>query len=418
MGNNGTHLCCLLILLVSASCGRREPEVREETFLAAEAPVRISGLLHPALVRTSTGGLVMTAFIHSMFPSATEARDAITVHESKDDGATWRELARIPSHVAYGVWGYDLAIDAEDRLYLVWVAAVHNAETRIPLKTVLFSRSDDGGRTWTAPVGVSDAKAGQRRHCVIAVGGGDVYVAWLDGRSAREDVRFASSADRGATWSANTGLERDLSGKDAGSGEPSLCVGADGAVHCAYVSMRQRGKTAGGFWLATSADGGRTFAIDPHGAGALGHMCVTRAGDRLCLAAVAVTGVAIAAPPKPRGEVQFYVSEDGGGDWDGPVRIDDDAQRARKNNVLLVPAGARRRLACWDDHRGGIYMAASIDGGETWGINVRVADRSPVGLTPLDLAADPATGAFHLVVGHVRKGPGDAIYLVKGTVVP
>ena len=82
----------------------------------------------------------------------------------------------------------------------------------------------------------------------MAVHGRHVYVAWLDGRrsspgtpdrSAQQDVYLTSSADCGATWSANVALEENLDRKDAASRAPSICVGADGAVYCAYFSMRR-----------------------------------------------------------------------------------------------------------------------------------------------------------------------------------
>ena len=63
-------------------------------------------------------------------------------------------------------------------------------------------------------------------------------------------------------------------------------------------------------------------------------------------------------------------------------------------------------------------MAASTDGGESWGKNVEVAAKSRVGITPLDVAADASSGVFYLAVSDVRKGDGDATYFVKGRLVP
>ena len=61
-------------------------------------------------------------------------------------------------------------------------------------------------------------------------------------------------------------------------------------------------------------------------------------------------------------------------------------------------------------------MAASTDDGESWGKNVKVAEKSHAGNAPMDIAA--AGSSFYLLASDVRKGPGDATHLIKGKVVP
>jgi len=84
----------------------------------------------------------------------------------------------------------------------------------------------------------------------------------------------------------------------------------------------------------------------------------------------------------------------------------------------LFPAGPEKFLAVWDDDRGGVYAAASIDGGKSWGKNVKLAEKSRVGITPLDVAVDASSGTFYLVIGDVAEGSGDAVYFVKGKIEP
>lgn len=74
-------LCCLsVMLLLTVPCGRQEPEVRDKSFLSAAKPAKISDLMHGALVRSSQGGFLMTAFMQPAFLSATE-RHRCTVDE-------------------------------------------------------------------------------------------------------------------------------------------------------------------------------------------------------------------------------------------------------------------------------------------------------------------------------------------------
>jgi hypothetical protein len=428
MGKSLSLLLCLLALLPTASCGRREERPREDAFLAVENPVKISELTFPGLVRTSRGSLILTLFIHSAFPSATEARDAVSVLESDDGGAPWREISRVPSYVTYGVWGYDVANDGHDNIYLTWVAALRKSDTAESFKAIMFSRSDDGGRSWTGPVRVSDATSGQRRNPVVAVSGDNVYIAWLDeeprgagarGRGVRGDVYCVCSADRGATWSANACLEKDLDKKDAASGEPSLCIGADGTVYCVYFSMRQYERVKGGFWVAKSTDRGKSFVTSFQDVGPLGVLCIAETDGQLCLATVYIRGIKSISMQNPQTshEIRLYVSSDGGARWSKPVLVDDDQQHNQKNNLRLLCLGPKRLAACWDDGRGGLYMAASMDAGRSWGKNLKVAERSHVGSTVFDVAADRSSGVFYLSTSDIREGADDATYLVKGKVV-
>ncbi len=343
--NGPTRLACCLcgLLLLAASCGKKEDKPRDESFIEAGAPVKISDLTLPGIVRDSEGALIVTAFIHSTFPSATEARDAIAVFRSEDKGATWEQVSTVPSFVTYGVWGYDLAIDESDSLYITWVAALYEPDSPQPFKAIMFSRSDDGGFSWTEPVRASDATTGQRRNPVIAAGGGNVYIAWLDGpdgrKTATEDVFFASSTDWGDSWSADTCLEIDLGAKDSASGEPSLCVAADGTVYCAYFSMRKagnRGKPMAGFFLATSQDRGRSFSTSSHEAGVLRGLALVQKKNKLYLAAVHIKGIKSISTAETSQEIHLYVSDDGGEEWGKPVRIDDDPARERKGNLKLA----------------------------------------------------------------------------------
>ncbi len=421
--NRPTRLACCLcgLLLLAASCGKKEEGPRDESFIEAGEPVKISDPTLPGIVRDSEGTLIVTAFIHSSIPSATEAREAIAVFRSEDKGATWEPVSTVPSCVTYGVWGYDLAIDEGDSLYITWVAALYEPDSPQPFKAIMFSRSDDGGFSWTEPVRASDPTTGQRRNPVIAARGGNAYIAWLDGpdgrKTAVEDVFFASSTDWGDSWSADTCPVMDLDAKDSASGAPSICVAADGTVYCAYFSMRKagnRGQPMGGFFLAKSADRGRSFSASLHEAGVLGALGLAEKDGTLYLAAVHIKDIKSISTAETSQEIHLYASEDGGKQWSKPVRIDDDPARRHKRNLKLAVAGRRTLIACWDDARGGIYMAASTDNAESWGKNVKLADRSTVGITPLDVAANESKGYFYLVAGDVRKGAGNATYLVTG----
>ncbi len=75
---------------------------------------------------------------------------------------------------------------------------------------ILFSRSTDGGTTWSTPVRVNDVATGQHFFPTIASAGGVLSVAWYDSRLntcgsliCSLDVFYAHSTDRGTTFSPN-----------------------------------------------------------------------------------------------------------------------------------------------------------------------------------------------------------------------
>lgn len=254
----------------------------------------------------------------------------------------------------------------------------------------------------------------------MAVSGKNVYIAWLDARLAQvqkegqdldQTVYFATSGDGGATWSANACLERNLTLKTSHSGAPSMVVGSDGGVYSAFFSMRKRldkdGRkrgSDGGCWIAASVDGAKTFDSQLRMSGPMGAISLAAGDESLYVAAVHLAGR----------DIVLHASADGGQDWDKRGRIDDDTGRRVKTELKLVALGQERLIACWDDERGGVYAAASLDGGQTWGKNVRVALRSTVGNTPVDIAVDPASGAFVIVAADVRDGGGDTLHVVRG----
>src|SRR5262249_15112875 len=82
-----------------------------------------------------------------------------------------------------------------------------------------FSRSADGGTTWTPKQDVSLAPAGTHHAfpAIAAAGPGVVRIAWMDARAAnggmdRWNVYVRSSTNGGNSWSAETDISSYVSG--------------------------------------------------------------------------------------------------------------------------------------------------------------------------------------------------------------
>lgn len=140
--------------------------------------------------------------------------------------------------------------------YVVW------KDERAINDRIFFTRTSDGGVTWNAtnalitylPTGV-DVDAWP----VVAVSGDHVYVAWLDNRNGppgndNNQVFFARSADKGATWDS----DRQVGGSPLGSWAYDLdMVAAAGHVHIAFRDTRNGGSYD--VHVASSSDRGQTF---------------------------------------------------------------------------------------------------------------------------------------------------------------
>ncbi len=76
---------------------------------------------------------------------------------------------------------------------------------------VMFSKSTDGGDTWTTPIRVNDVITGQHFFSSIAASGGTISIIWYDSRNGQQpngtitglDVYYAESTSIGASFSTN-----------------------------------------------------------------------------------------------------------------------------------------------------------------------------------------------------------------------
>jgi hypothetical protein len=106
-----------------------------------------------------------------------------------------------------------LASDATGMLYALWNAGAVNND-KGP-ERMYFAKSGNSGTTWSPKVEVSTAPAGSNHAfpAIVAGANGDVRISWMDTRAGSLwNTYYRSSADGGATWSAEVDLSTYVSG--------------------------------------------------------------------------------------------------------------------------------------------------------------------------------------------------------------
>jgi hypothetical protein len=167
---------------------------------------------------------------------------------SRDFGATWGATRRVNpvagslsdnvrGQSSYTVFPPFPAVVASTRgtVYIAW------PDHATGDWDVMVSRSDNDGDTWSAPVRIADATVQNQWMVSLAVDPRDVlHAAWYDSRTGDTDVRYATSSDHGATWSASLRITTTpTSGGFNRLGDYlGLAVAPDGTAHLAWTDGR------------------------------------------------------------------------------------------------------------------------------------------------------------------------------------
>jgi hypothetical protein len=178
---------------------------------------------------------------------------------STDGGKTFSEAVNLSNSIAGDGKGrltgrywhngsLDLAMDPRGDLYAAWTEYEGN---------LWFSRSTDGGGSFSKPLRISDggdAKPARGPALAVAAGGA-VHLAWTVGEDESADIRLATSGDHGQSF----GAPRIATESDGHSDAPKIAVDGEGTIHLVY------GESPGGpfksyhIGYTRSTDGGRRF---------------------------------------------------------------------------------------------------------------------------------------------------------------
>ncbi|HEY3351638.1 MAG TPA: sialidase family protein [Polyangia bacterium] len=270
----------------------------------------------------------------------------------------------------------------------------------------------DSSSPTIAHTATTEAAAGR----CVATSGQRAYLTWTDNRQFFDDPNFSSihtarlamSADDGQTFGADVRLipEPDLQHFTSWqTARPAVAV--DGLSGRVYVAMEWQVGSSAEIFVTSSADGA-AFAPPVKVSGEVGAdsdrepifpAIAVGAGGR-----VLVAWIALSRFHDNHGYVWFASSDDSGATFSTPRQLNDAAVLETGSAVALAADGERVHVAGWfegvaDPARGGLWVASSLDRGDTFAPFVQVSsqpfnDTNPVFDWPS--AVVDSAGALHV----------------------
>ena len=256
-----------------------------------------------------------------------------------------------------------------------------------------------------------DESADQYYPDVAVAPNGTIYVVWEDGRHDPTpgsppyivDLFISASSNRGGSFSPNTQITNHT--QSHMKSEPSIAVDPAGTIYVAWWDNT-------GLYIQKSTDG---FAFSDAVEVSAGVNGTFKIAPSVCAPAPGTVHVAYSSPDGLEGRIFLATSIDGG-DTFASERADDATDSFRTSPDLAV-GGDGSIYVAWQDERNGdsdVYFSRSIDGGQTFSSDVRVND--DVGTTNQDAPsiAVGAGGNIHAVWSDWRNGNSD-IFFSKST---
>jgi len=243
-----------------------------------------------------------------------------------------------------------IAVDTCGNINVVWMDCRDGFDT----EDIYFSRSTNEGSTWSTSVKVNDEFPGNCAWPSLDVdNSGNLYVAWE--QEGDGNIYFSMSADSGKTWTPDVRVNEDVPGY---KGAPSLAVDGDGNI---YITWSDDRNGPADIYFAKSTDGGSTWTTPnvkvnspSSGYQLLSHTAVGDSGWVYAIWCDNRAGV---------WDGFFSMSKDSGGTWSPDVRVNDDDHRNVGDPRVAVGRDGVIYVV-WKV--GGIYLAKSMDDGQSW----------------------------------------------------
>lgn len=313
------------------------------------------------VIGVDASGRILVAYLRNDLTNPRDIRQDVALSISSDGGRTFGDPINV-TRLATRFRAIEVAMAVEPG------GAINLAWTLFDLSTgfedVFFARSTDGGRRFSTPRNLSNTNspvdfAFRPALAVDPAGGLAVSFTRVAGATPLRNVFFTRSTDGGATFSAPVNVTRVGSSRIAPAwvAPPSLFMDSDGDIVMVYTVFDQtRGEQE--VYFTRSVNGGRSFST-PTGISRSGVV-----GGTALLPVVTVVGSTIFALWQETRtgdeEIFFAISTDGGQTFTEPANLSTSAGQSVSPAMTVDSRG--RVLAFWRDDVAGatqIFVAAA-----------------------------------------------------------
>src|SRR5262245_22599720 len=181
----------------------------------------------------------------------------VYARRSPDGGKTWEPeqlLSQFPRNLPGDLHARPRVLsDGQDRLWAIWVGV------RSRRSSVYLNRSEDAGKTWSAPQELTGDSVSVFGHSLHRAGD-RMLLVWHDTRTGRDRLYSVTSSDAGKSWTSPVRIDHITDDdKLVEATSPAVAMSPDGQVLVAWQDMRNGRED---IFLAASQDAGRTWSRD------------------------------------------------------------------------------------------------------------------------------------------------------------
>jgi hypothetical protein len=288
------------------------------------------------------------------------------------------------------------AVDAAGNISVVWEDDTANNSN------ILFSRSTDGGGTWSTPRNLSNSTGYSFNPRIAVDSNGGINVVWVDDTPGNQDVFFSRSANGGASFSTPQNLSNDA----PDSASPQVGVDTSGNISVVW----ENDDITYGIMYRHSTDGVTFSTVTNLATNTTGSF-----GPQMAIGADGSVSVVWEDDFNFQSDISFSRSADKGATFSTPKNLSSNSGNSFGAQVAVDPSGNIE--VAWTDNTPGnneILFTHSSDGGGTFASTKNISN-SPGDSGNAVLGTDASSNIYVAWQDNVPPAFNKDVYLARST---